>query len=104
MKRVGQTITRGAKNVIGANVEQIRTQRGYSQKQLSEKLEVLGLSICRDSICRIERCTRQVTDYEALMIAAVLGIDMNRLFEGSLERCDSAPDAQPAIDKAGLTL
>lgn len=67
-------------------MEKARIHSGYTQKQLSEKLEILGLCICRDSICRIERGTRQVTDFEALLIGHVLGIDMNQMFQGALNK------------------
>lgn len=87
MKRSPQLITGGAKNIIGKNVEAARIRCGYTQKQLSEKLEVLGLSICRDSICRIERGARQVTDFEALMIGYVLNVDMNQLYDATLSSC-----------------
>lgn len=87
MKRVSQSITSGAKNIIGKNVEQARLCCGYTQKQLSEKLEIYGLYICRDSVSRIESGMRQVTDFEALMIVHVLNIDMNQLFDGALRDC-----------------
>ena len=81
MKRLKQQITKGKKNIIGNNVEKARKKAGISQEQLSARLEVEGLSICRDSICRIERGSRQVTDYEAFMIAYVLNIPIEMLFD-----------------------
>lgn len=85
-------------NVVGKNVEVARIRIGYTQRQLSEKLEVYGLSICRDSVCRIERGARQVTDFEALMIAHVLNVDMNQLYEGALNQCLTAgADSRPLL-------
>ena len=80
VKRLEQQITNGKKNIIGNNVEKARKKAGISQEQLSARLEVHGLPICRDSICRIERGSRQVTDYEVFMIAHVLGIPVEMLF------------------------
>lgn len=47
------------------------------------KLEVRGLHICNDSICRIEKGTRQVTDYEVMAIAYVLKVPVEKLFAGT---------------------
>ena len=80
VKRLEQQITNGKKNVVGYNVEKARKKAGISQEQLSARLEVQGLPICRDSICRIEKGSRQVTDYELFMIAHVLNISVEMLF------------------------
>lgn len=80
VKRLEQQITNGKKNVVGYNVEKARKKAGISQEQLSARLEVQGLPICRDSICRIEKGSRQVTDYEVFMIAHVLNISVEMLF------------------------
>lgn len=93
MKRLEQQITKGKKNLIGQNIEKARKRAGISQEQLSAKLEVHGLSICRDSICRIEKGTRLVTDYETVMIAYVLNISIDVLFTDALKIAISEDNA-----------
>ena len=41
------------KNLVGARVKQLRTEKHLSQQQLSDKLETLAIYICRGSISRI---------------------------------------------------
>ena len=47
------------KNLIGANLKKLRTKLKVSQQELSNKLELLGVYVCRGSISRIEDCSRQ---------------------------------------------
>ena len=70
------------KNLIGANLKKLRTKLKVSQQELSNKLELLGVYVCRGSISRIEDCSRTVTDIELFAIAEVLGIDPKELYKG----------------------
>ena len=42
------------KNLIGANLKKLRTERKMSQQDISNKLELLGVYVCRGSVSRIE--------------------------------------------------
>ena len=68
------------KNLIGANLKRIRTQLHMSQQQLSDKLELQGVYVCRGSVSRIEDCSRTVTDIELYAIARVLGVTPDELY------------------------
>ena len=68
------------KNLIGKNLKKIRTERRISQQELSAKLELLGVYVCRGSISRIEDRSRTVTDIELFAIAEVLGVDVKELY------------------------
>ena len=68
------------KNLIGGNLKKIRTKRKISQQTLSNKLELLGVYVCRGSISRIEDYSRTVTDIELFAIAEVLGVDLSELY------------------------
>ena len=52
-----------------------------SQQELSAKLELLGVYVCRGSISRIEDRSRTVTDIELFAIAEVLGVDVKELYQ-----------------------
>ena len=71
------------KNLIGENVKKLRMQLKISQQELSNKLELLGVYICRGSVSRIEDCSRTVTDIELFAIAEVLGVDPQKLYRKS---------------------
>ena len=70
-------------NIVGANVRALRKKRRMSQQALSNKLELLGVYVCRGSVSRIEDSSRTVTDIELLAIAKVLGVSINELFLNS---------------------
>ncbi len=53
-------------NLVGKNVKKLRKQRKMTQRELSEKLELLGVYVCRGSVSRIEERVRTVTDIELL--------------------------------------
>ena len=68
------------KNLIGGNLKKLRTKLKISQQELSNRLELLGVYICRGSISRIEDCSRTVTDIELFAIAEVLSVDPKELY------------------------
>lgn len=70
------------KNLIGENLKALRIKAKMSQQQLSNKLELLGVYVCRGSISRIEDYSRTVTDIELFAIAEVLKIDVKELYQG----------------------
>lgn len=77
MKRILDT---DKQNIIGNNVKKARVAAGLSQKQLSDKLELLAVYTCRGSVSRIENGKRAVTDIEIDAISKVLGVSLNTLF------------------------
>ena len=68
------------KNLIGANLKRLRSKLKISQQNLSNKLELLGVYICRGSVSRIEDFSRTVTDIELFAIAEALGVDIKELY------------------------
>ena len=68
------------KNLIGGNVKKLRRQVKMSQQQLSSKLELQGVYVCRGSVSRIEDYSRTVTDIELYAIARVFGVEAGELF------------------------
>lgn len=68
-------------NLIGENVRILRKRKHMSQQTLSNKLELLGVYVCRGSVSRIEDKSRTVTDIELYCIAKVLGVGIEELFE-----------------------
>lgn len=67
-------------NIIGNKVREARIAAGLSQKQLSERLELMAVYTCRGSVSRIENGKRAVTDIEIDAISKVLGVSLDYLF------------------------
>ena len=76
-------------NLIGRNLRRFRKMRHMSQQTLSEKLELLGVYVCRGSVSRVEDGSRTVTDIELYAFSRVLGVTMEELVLGD------APAAVP---------
>ncbi|MBQ9098823.1 MAG: helix-turn-helix transcriptional regulator [Clostridia bacterium] len=69
------------KNMIGENLKRLRIQLKMSQQDLSNKLELEGVYVCRGSVSRIEDYSRTVTDIELFAIARVLGVTPDQLYQ-----------------------
>lgn len=78
----------GKINVVGKLVNKYRTKRGLSYEELSAKLELMGISIHKQSLYDIENGKRTVKDYELFGIARILKIDINDLFADMSEYFD----------------
>lgn len=78
MKRIidGQQL-----NIIGAKIKEARENKGYSQKQLSEKMELMAVYTCRGSLSRIENGKRAITDIEIDAISKILDVSLDYLFD-----------------------
>ncbi len=61
-------------------LKKLRAELKISRQELSCKLELLGVYVCRGSISRIEDYSRTVTDIELIAIAEALGIDPKELY------------------------
>lgn len=70
-------------NIVGGNIRAIRRKKRMTQQALSNKLELLGVYVCRGSVSRIEYGVRTVTDIELFAIARVLEVSISELFLGS---------------------
>ena len=70
----------GNYNLIGANVERIRKQRGIKQKDFIAMLQVAGLDINPTSYSKLEGQLKTATEREVYYIAKILNVKMEELF------------------------
>ena len=96
MKRIKNQEIVTPTNITGKSVRKARIKAKLSQAQLSAKLEMKAVYICRGSLSRIENGVRIVTDVELSALSEVLGISLRDLFnpDGRL----TTADQQRAID------
>ena len=71
----------GNMNVISNLLKEYRIKKNLSYEQLAAKLELMGISIHKQSLYDIENNKRTVKDYELFGIDYVLGIDVNDLLK-----------------------
>lgn len=69
----------GTKNMIGSKVVAIRKEKGIKQKDFLAQLQVLGMDISATSLSRLEGQYRLVQDYEVVIIAKALEVDVRDL-------------------------
>ncbi|MBR5124121.1 MAG: helix-turn-helix transcriptional regulator [Clostridia bacterium] len=70
------------RNLIGRRVESLRKAQGIKQKDFIARLQVAGLDINPTSYSKLEGQARIATDKEVYVIAQVLGVAMEKLFDG----------------------
>ena len=68
-------------NVVGKRVEQLRKERGISQKDFISKMQTLGCDINPTSYSKLEGQVRIATDIEIYTIARILNVSIDELFE-----------------------
>lgn len=67
-------------NSIGAGVKKIRQGKRLTQEQLVAHCNLLGWSISRGTLAKIESKVRCVTDREVFLLASALKTDINQLY------------------------
>jgi len=67
-------------NLIGPQVRKLREEKGWTQRTLSEKLQVAGLGISRSSFAKVESRLIKVSDNELFYFARVFNVSLCRLF------------------------
>lgn len=70
-------------NIVGPNIKKYRELRGLSQRQLADKVALLGVTLYNSDISRIENQTLFIRDYEQKAICKVLNITEAQLFENT---------------------
>ena len=73
----------GYQNIVGKSIKKYREQKGLSQRELVNKVALLGVTLYHSDISRIENNTLFLLDYEEYAICKVLGISVSQLHEDS---------------------
>lgn len=69
----------GLNNICGRNIAEKRKANRWSQRELSDKMQLNGLDIDKNAIQRIECGKRFVTDIEIRCFSAVLDMSFEEL-------------------------
>jgi len=67
-------IRRNDRNSIGKTVSRLRRQQNLTQEDLAGRAATIGWEISRDTVKRIERGEREVTDIELRLLAKSLKV------------------------------
>ena len=69
----------GRNNLCGRCVAKRRNALNISQRELADRLQLVGLDIDKNAIQRIECGKRFVTDIELVALAEVFGVTVNEV-------------------------
>lgn len=71
----------GLNNICGKNIMVLRKNLKLSQRQLAEKMQLIGIDIDKNAIQRIECGKRFVTDIEIVAFADIFNISIEDLLK-----------------------
>lgn len=71
----------GEANMVGKRIEQLRKSRGIKQKDFIARIQIMGCDMNPTSYSKLEGQLRFATDREIFVIAKILGVKMEELFE-----------------------
>ena len=69
----------GLNNVCGKKIAQYRINMKISQRELADRMQLVGIDIDKNAIQRIECGKRFVTDIEIIAFSRILGISYEEL-------------------------
>lgn len=70
----------GKNNVCGRNIAKFRMELHISQRELADRMQLVGLDMDKNAIQRIEAGKRFITDIEIIGFAQILGKSFDQLF------------------------
>ena len=73
----------GKSNVIGKNIKKYRELRNLTQRDLSNKIALLGIDIYHSDISQIENQKLLLKDFEIIAICKALNVTYEQLFENT---------------------
>ncbi len=71
----------GNANIVGKNIERLRKEKGIKQKDFISKMQILGCDINPTSYSKLEGQIRIATDKEIYVVAKILNVQTDELFD-----------------------
>lgn len=75
----------GSCNICGKNISAYRVGMKISQRELAERMQLVGIDIDKNAIQRIECGKRFVTDIEIIAFRKVFGVTFEELLKAEAE-------------------
>ena len=73
----------GLNNICGKNITSLRINLKISQRELADRMQLVGIDIDKNAIQRIECGKRFVTDIEIIAFSKVFGVSYEELLKQS---------------------
>lgn len=86
-------------NICGRKVARLRIERGWSQRELAEKLQTIGHDIGKNQISQLELGSRFVNDIELKALSEIFHITVDSLLDEDIyliedEESPFVPDSE----------
>ena len=82
----------GRNNLVGLSIARRRKEMHVSQRELADRLTVIGLDVDKNAVQRIESGQRFVTDIEMLYLSKIFNITIKDLYSDSETETDIRPE------------
>ena len=76
----------GEKNLIADRLRELRQKNHISQRDLANRLQLIGVDMDKNVITRIETNKRYVTDLELRALSEIFGVSYNYLIDGKEDK------------------
>ncbi len=73
----------GLNNVCGKSIARLRLELKISQRELADRMQLVGINIDKNAIQRIECGKRFVTDIELISFARIFSVPFEELLFGT---------------------
>lgn len=70
----------GRNNLCGKNIAKLRVALNISQRELADRMQLVGIDLDKNAIQRIECGKRFVTDIEVIAFARVFSVTLEQLY------------------------
>ena len=70
----------GKNNICGTAIATRRREMGISQRELADRLQIIGLDVDKNAVQRMESGQRFITDIELVHLAQALELSIQELF------------------------
>lgn len=77
-----QRTSSNGKNLIGERLKLLRTAAKLSQRDLANRLQLIGIDMDKNVITRIETNKRYVTDFELQALKEIFNVSYDYLIDG----------------------
>ena len=77
-----QRTNANGKNLIGERLKLLRERDSLSQRDLANKLQLIGIDMDKNVITRIETNKRYVTDFELQALKEIFNVSYDFLIDG----------------------
>ncbi len=72
----------GLNNVCGKSIAKLRLELKISQRELADRMQLVGIDIDKNAVQRIECGKRFVTDIEIIAFAKIFNVSFDELLIG----------------------